>query len=271
MRKFRAIAGSLIPVALCMAGIILASPWMAEKTLEQDCSQPEPSDLCLARMRSMGHLWSQVDEMDKAKTWYRRAADHGDAVAMFHLAWVYQEFASKDHAAYLERLAALRSQEFRDPAALAAARERPDEINSELAEGWYRKSAEKGFAPAMNNLGQMLLNGPHRNIDAAFEWHMDAAKAGNPVGSWNVPIAYMAGHGVVGDPVEALKWSTWTPRPDRREDLFEPTLQRTILFGSTLPADRRVLLRAAADVGEPVTFTARPLKPSAAVPTPRPQ
>jgi TPR repeat protein len=267
MRRLRIIIACLLGVALIIAGLIWASPWIAERGLVSDCLHPQPSALCVERMRVMGHVWSRFGRIERAGSWYERAADEGDAAAMFHLAWIHQERARREREDNFRRMAERSDSEASSASPAVARAPDPGEAESELAEDWYRKSAEKGYAPAMNNLGQLLLNGPHQNVDAAFEWHMDAARAGNPVGCWNVSIAYMAGHGVARDRDEAIRWSTWTPNQGSHDDLGEPTLQRTILFGSTLAPERRSLLRAAAAVGEPVTFTLVPLQPNAALPT----
>ena len=145
----------------------------------------------------------------------------------------------------------------------------PAAANFELAMTWYRRSAEGGFAPGMNNLGQMYLSGrgSRQDHDAAFRWHLAAARAGNPVGRMNVAIAYSAGHGVAPDAVEAAKWTAWMPNDGRAADLLEPTLARTKLFGTILPERERELLRASAKVGAAVTMTMRPLQADPSLPT----
>ena len=129
---------------------------------------------------------------------------------MFHLAWVHEELALRD-VVNLPRQEAGRM-EARGSAEIgsivvspAATADGPAAANFELAMTWYRRSAEGGFAPGMNNLGQMYLSGRggRQDHDAAFRWHLAAARAGNPVGRMNVAIAYSAGHGVAPDAAEA--------------------------------------------------------------------
>lgn len=117
--------------------------------------------------------------------------------------------------------------------------------NIGIAKKWYQKSADLRFAPAMDNLGQIYLHGTGGLQDhgRAFDLHMPAARAGNPVARWNVAIAYRDGHGVDPDPAEAAKWEVWTPPPGIMPDLVEPTLARTVLFGSTLLDPHRANMR----------------------------
>ena len=134
---------------------------------------------------------------------------------------------------------------------------------------WYQKSADLGFAPSMNNLGQIYLYGLGGLQDRgrAFDLHMAAAKAGNPVAAWNVAIAFSAGFGVDPDPAEAKKWRTWTPPAEIMPDLLEPTLARTKLYGSTLTEAQRANLRATTELGEPATFVEKPMKADPSLPS----
>jgi hypothetical protein len=286
MRKLLAAAACLIAVAFAT---YLASPWIIEKRLEWSCSLSEPTDLCLVRMRAMGHVWSLKDNFTRAKLWYGRAAEHGDAASMFHLGWVYQKMARdavikqamarrakfKNAEGLLDQfmkvVRRLIDQTDEDGSAEASdgVPERTHPSDLELAAEWYRRSATAGFAPAMNNLGELYMHGlgGPEDLDAAFRWHMAAAQAGNPIGRWNVAVAYYAGHGVAADPVEAEKWLTWNPHTANPSDLLEPVLERTTLFGSALPSDKRALVRAAAKADSPVTFNVTPVKPDPSIPT----
>ncbi len=257
-----------------VVAVYVATPRFLEVMIDRDCSQPNPGESCLTRMRALGHVWSKRGRLVRAKLWYGRAAEHGNAAAMFHLAWVHEELAlrgtEKDLWQEADRMAA--SQFARDrntaPPPAAAPDDRIVEY-LELAMAWYRRSAEGGFAPGMNNLGQMYLSGwgGRQDHDAAFRWHLAAARAGNPVGRMNVAIAYSAGHGVTPDPLETAKWSTWMPNDGRAAELLEPTLARTRLFGTSLPEHERERLRASAKVGAEVTMIQRPLAADPSLPT----
>jgi TPR repeat protein len=247
-------------------------------------------------MRSRGHVWSRWEFFDRAEEWYRRGAVNGDAGAMFHLAWIYEQAAFKrvmKKAAEIEAcfeavttpkiddataLLYLRNEAFAEQLdALLLAKARELEKCFEFEAGpefyalhWYRRAAEKGFAPAMNNLGQLYVGGFRglRNPDAAFPWLLAGAKAGNFVAAMNVGMAYRSGIGVKADITEAEKWSTWNPASSNRADLLEPTLQRTHLYGQNALEDGpRDTLRWAADRNEMVWMKIGAVKPNPDLPT----
>lgn len=230
-----------VVAVLCVAAatVHLATPAVLEFMTGRECEPSDASEACLTRMRETGHVLSRRGDLRRAQYWYGRAAEHGNPDAMFHLAWVHEELA------------------FRNGAATAGFQAGSD---LELARIWYERSARHGFAPSMNNLGQMFQTGrgPYEDYDTAFGWHLAAARAGNPVGRLNVAISILTGKGAAVDPFEASKWTTWLPRAERADDLLEPTLGRTRLLGSSLPASERELLRAAAEAGTPVQLLMGP-------------
>ncbi len=229
--------------------VYIAIPPFLEVMIGWDCPLSDPDEACQTRMRAVGHVQSKRGNLERAKYWYGRVAEQGNPIAMFHLAWVHEELALGDGEA-------MPGQEARS--------------NLELAMAWYQRSADYGFAPSMNNIGQMYQSGRagRQDHDTALGWHIAAARAGNPVGRLNVAMTYAAGHGVARDPLEAADWTTWTPNADHAADLLEPTLARTRLFGSPLPAEDRERLRAGAKAGAPVqmTITMRPLAADPSLP-----
>ncbi len=249
-------------------------------------------------MRAMGHIWSDRDDFETAALWYGRAARFGDEVAMFHLAWIYEEFQLKEFIQLREPIGESPQAPCYTPrsiptddidAMMIELQEMADETEScepvrsqsmptgkdrqwryaELAEYWYRRSAAKGFAPSMNNLGQLYLSttGPRQDFVAAFQWHSAAAKSGNPVGHWNVGVAHLAGHGVEQSQAEAEKWYTWFPDSNLQSQLASPILERTRLFGITLSDDDCISLRKSAEQGLSVTMRLEALKPDPSLPT----
>jgi hypothetical protein len=276
MRKLLIAAGCV--AVLGVAGYFAlpwVMPWYLEMRLATDCSAPEPSDTCVVRMRAMGHVQSARSSLGRAEYWYRRAADRGDPSAMFHLGWLYETRALDQFRASVrvqaERMHASGTQLLDNPGdALASLRE-AEAIAAAVsaAEGWYRKAAEQGSGPAMNNLGELYRLGIGRDPDArqAVAWYMAAARAGSPLGTWNVAFAYMSGQGVGRDAAEAEKWLVWSPPDHDQPDLKWPTLERTTLFGSSLPAQQMTLLRAAARAGGPVRLAMESMQPNAALPS----
>lgn len=125
---------------------------------------------------------------------------------------------------------------------------------------YFQMSADLGFAPAMNNLGQMYAFGIGTDVDKekAFEWYLRAAKAGNPVAMANVRIAYAKGEGVPQDAAEAEKWKRLSLRNTNETDLAYPTLERTLLYGNPITPEQAKQFRAAAQKGEMVYFDVTP-------------
>jgi len=280
MRKILATFFIVLAAAI-IGGIVATSPWVMEAGIRLTCRGP--SDRCLVRMRSMGHVWSRWDYLGRARRWYARGAEHGDRVAMFHLGWVYEEEGIRDVRTYLRgkygtpgvfEVAVGTLREFLAPRSGGELPGKPEPKLSlernEQALVWYRRAAELGFAPAMNNLGQLYLNGSlgRRDEAEAFRWHLAAAEAGNFIGAMNVGFAFRSGHGVAPDPSAAEKWSSWIATGAGRRDLLEPTFGRTFLYGrnALLPIYRQQI-RIAAERSEPVTMSVGSLTPNDKLPT----
>jgi hypothetical protein len=255
-------------------GVYAAWLPLLEFSVEQSCPPVAPDRSCLRRMRGLGDGWSLAGNLVRARPWYERAAAAGDVVAMFELGWMYEQVAHEQ----LIQINAMRSQKRSpyppelpelsggvtkldpalapgwDRAAFAAAT-----ANGEQAASWYRRAADQGFAPAMNNLGSLYDAGLAGRTDmaAALQWYRAAAATGIPAGLWNVGAAYDIGEGVRRGEIEAETYKTWHPNPDSATDpaLDEPVLQRTALFQSTMSAARRAQLRAAIKAGTPMTVT----------------
>ncbi len=257
----------IVCLIVVVVGALLAMPWIAEAKLHSECSGPKPDETCLTRMRAMGHVWSRKGDMAKAKDWYGQAAVGGDPQAMFHLAWIHEQAAIEDTKEHFRRMAEKPASADGGPMRVSSTSER-GRRNIDLAKEWYQKSADLGFAPSMNNLGQIYLYGLGGLQDRgrAFDLHMAAAKAGNPVAAWNVAIAFSAGFGV--DPIlTKQEWRTRAPPAEIMPDLLEPTLARTKLYGSTLTEAQRANLRATTELGEPATFVEKPMKADPSLPS----
>lgn len=279
MRKFLVLA---IGLGVLVAVTIAASPWLSETKLAWDCPETEaaPSDDCLKRMRAAGHMWSRLSNLSKAEHWYLRGSKAGDPIAMFHLAWVEEGFAREVIGAgmiemaeqmALAPIASITTGDFdpADPSSLFGEFAFLPEYHAHIdqAESWYKKSAERGFAPSMNNLAQIYAMNPVRKpaYNTALKLYRKAAEAGNPIAHWNIGMTYSAGKGVQADHREAEKWWTWTPS-DYDEAQFDwPTLERTHLFGTKMPRQHVADLRYNAEHGLPVTTQPRQLKPSRSV------
>lgn len=250
MRLMLCVTVSVAGLVALFFGAVVTYPEIAEKFIENTCSMTAPSEGCSHRMIAMGHTWSLKGNLGRARLWYTRVANLGEPAAMFHLAWTYQKQGYEG---------------------LVSSDGGTDSVplknnGLDLAMDWYRKAAEKGFAPAMNNLGELYLFGPQRDVRAAFNWHLLAAQAGNPVAAVNVSLAYRIGMGVQLDKAVAKKWAAAIPK-NNSPDLGDTTLERTTLYGSSIPARLRSVIRNAAASGQAVAVDFAPLKPAAGLPT----
>ncbi len=73
---------------------------------------------------------------------------------------------------------------------------------------WYRKAADRGYAPAQSNLGLMyeLGLGARQSNAEAVAWYRKAADQGYALGQNNLGIMYANGLGVAADEAEAIAW-----------------------------------------------------------------
>jgi hypothetical protein len=212
-----------------------ALPWINEINMAVTCSEPSPP--CLVRARAQGHVWSDRGDLNRARKWYAWGAEQGDRIAMFHLAWVEEQKGSD----ILSRTPLFSVDDERKKLIADA--------NLAFSEAalWYRQSAERGFAPAMNNLGGLQAEGLGlpRDTRSAYQWYRAAARAANPVGILNLASAYFDGE--TDGSVEAMSsWSEIAPWKAAAEDLQEPTFGRTLWKGKPLPDGRRDEVRQAA-------------------------
>ena len=264
MRRVLIILGCCLSVALGAGAAILAFPEITEKIITWTCDDHRPSDRCLLRMRAMGHIWSRKKDLARAEYWYAKSASHGDIESFFHLGWIFQHRAVE--AAADEGGSLISHADFQ-----------PNYDHSQAlfakAKNAYRTAANAGFAPAINNFGELL---GQQHIDAPqnptadedrFEWILRAANAGNPVAAINVSIAYMSGRGVGAHNGEAARWSRWTPGMGNARDLDSPTLERTSLFGSPIAREFAARIRHAAESNEPFVANFQPLQPDPRAPT----
>jgi hypothetical protein len=263
MRKVLVALGALI-VAGGAVLYTLTLPAVMEKNFEWTCGAAT-TERCIIRMRGMGHVYSNKGNPELAARWYRRGAEAGDPAAMFHLAWTLEERGLVQFQAAVRDMAARRAAEAPNQS-LSFPRSPFEEAIS-----WYRRAADQGFAPAMNNLANLYEQSflGSRDLDEGYRWYAMAARAGNPIGAFNLSAHYRDGLGVARNVAEADKWSKWSPGKFARTDLSEPTLERTRIFGHNVAAPLRARLRAVAADGPPAyaTLELTPLKPDPDLPT----
>lgn len=116
-------------------------------------------------------------DMQKAVSWYRRAASQGLAPALYRLGSLLEH-------------------------GRGAPQDRP------TAAALYKKAAKKGNTKAMYNLGVLYAQGSLGKPDftAAAKWFTQAAEAGIKDGQFNLAILHARGMGVSTNLEEAYRW-----------------------------------------------------------------
>jgi hypothetical protein len=290
MRRTWKIALGIVGVAVATP-LVLLSPPFGELSIKLTCRMQPPTPTCAARMRAMGHVWAQFGWLDRAVLWYGRAAHEGDnTAAYFHLGWAYEQRGYRQivprtqaHEKTLKAAAAKMQAELKAQVdagitdvsklkvpAMPTVPEPKLREDFELAEQAYRKAAERGFAPAMNNLGQLYMSGALGSPDyeGGAQWILRAAQAGNPFGTINASLIYTGGMGVPSDTEQAARWGHWTGDHTDPRDVAYPTLEHTtmVLSGSSEPplvAGIRETMKS----HKPLTVAFKPLQPDPRLPT----
>ncbi len=255
----------LVLLAATVTAAVLSLPLVAEAKLRWDCPGANPNEMCILRMRRMGDALSRNGKLEAAGIWYHRAANAGDAYAMFHLGWVHERLAGRDFS----RPDAPDGQPYRITTYLHHRMEADKEAKPDnsidrgvmdQAIGWYRKASEEGFAPAMNNLAQIYLD-PRtgfQDFQKASHWHLAAARRNHPFARWNLAVAAAGDYGSNPSICSTDQWAGWEPQPNWAEHFVEPVLERTVLMGTTLNRDERSFLRETAEVGRFIHISPQP-------------
>ena len=84
------------------------------------------------------------------------------------------------------------------------------ELDYAQAMVWYEKSADLGYATAMNAIGYMYNwgEGVEQNYAKAMEWYIKSANLGNSNAMANIGWLYFNGNGVEQDYTKVLEWYT---------------------------------------------------------------
>ena len=135
-------------------------------------SQPTPLE---AQVR-LGNDYMEKHDYAMAMTWFRKAADLGNAAAENNVGWLYENgFGVTQN--YAEALS------------------------------WYRKAADGGNVAAQENLGHLFQNGlgTKQDYDEALVWYRKASDQGSASSMRSIGWFYNKGWGVKQDYAEALK------------------------------------------------------------------
>ena len=118
-------------------------------------------------------------DLEKAHEYYLKAAEAGDATAMFCVGYDYGngEGAIKDYQKALE---------------------------------WYQKAADAGEISALNNIAVMYADGDgvEKDVVKAFDLYLKAAEGGDEMAMKNVAQKYADGEGTEKNMGKAIEWAT---------------------------------------------------------------
>jgi len=148
---------------------------------------------CVEPMRSLGRLFQEEHQFDRALVWYEKAARAGSVEAMVDAGWMYEEGLgvrrNPEEARRWYRTAAAGGSP-RGMLAMGWIYQESVGVPRDyaLARAWYRKAAQAGSAGAMNNLGLLYLNGwgVERDSAEAIRWFRRARDAGSTVAAGNL-------------------------------------------------------------------------------------
>lgn len=242
MRK-AAWALALMVVVAVAGGIgvwILLLPLVPGASIKASCQEPLTQS-CMDQMRALGDQLAATGQLDQAASWYGWAAKGGDKVAMFQLGGVNYARAVDDAArqthpdfvANEEGRRAVVTEMTGFPAASAC--------------GWFRRAADLGYAPAMNNVGECYQHGIGftRSGLAAVQWHLAAAQAGNQVAVMNLVQDVKSGLGGQSDAAAASTWINKRLDQMNRTDLDDQVLAYTLRAGVQISPEERGMMRQA--------------------------
>jgi TPR repeat protein len=157
-----------------------------------------------------------VQNYHGALTWYRKAADQGDAAAQNEHRQHVRDWTRRadglrrgDQMVSAGRQSGRRGRAQTNIGSLYASG-RGVEANHALAFKWYLKAAQQGDAVAQNHVGNMYATGQGwpENYSEAVNWYTKAAERGDPGAQNNLGSMFAAGKAVPRDLVQAHKWYT---------------------------------------------------------------
>lgn len=128
----------------------------------------------------LAEMYMYVDGVKDPKAafeWYKKAAEHGDALS----AWSLGSFYERGHVV---------------------------ERNERTAAEWYQKAAEQGLPQAQAHLGSMYFDGVGVPKDdaLALEWFRKAVGKNQAEAEFGLGMMYAYGRGVPKNDATALKW-----------------------------------------------------------------
>jgi hypothetical protein len=162
---------------------------------------------------ALGHLCLHgrgvAQDLDRAESLFRRAAERGHAPALVQLG---QILAARGEAAEAARCyqTAAESGDLDAQLHLVQVYRRGDGVarDDEMAAVWLRKAAEQGHPGAQFRLGAMFCigQGVRRDLVEGVKWYRRAAEQGERVAQFNLAVMLGKGEGIDADLEEAFRW-----------------------------------------------------------------
>jgi TPR repeat protein len=241
----------LVAVAGGIGVWMLLLPLVPGASIKASCHEPLTQS-CMDQMRALGDQLAATGQLEQAASWYAWAANGGDKVAMFELGGV--NYARAIDAAARQTHSDFVANEEGRRAVVAEMTGFP----GATACGWFRRAADLGYAPAMNNVGECYSHGIGftRSGLAAIQWHLAAAQAGNQVAVINLVQDFKAGLGRQSDAAAASAWIKKRFDQMNRSDLDDQILAYTLVAGVQIPPEERGMMRQAGATIESVKAAA---------------
>lgn len=166
-----------------------------------------------AAQNLFGDLCSMSGDEAKAVTWYRMAAEKGNAKAQNNLGMAYvkgQGVAHDDKEGFnwLRKAAEQGHVKAENNLSVLYSSGRGVAKDESESAKWCRKAAEQGDLSAQNNLALKYKNGRGVGKDAseALKWFLKSAQQGFVPAQYQVGEMYESELGAGNDKAEALKW-----------------------------------------------------------------
>jgi TonB family protein len=177
----------------------------------QDVSSPQPTTPA-AQLR-LGNSYLEEKNYSMALTWFRKAADQGDAAAQNNVGWLYQNGWGVQQD-YSKAMAWYRKAADQGNATaevnLAWLYRKGYGVQQDYAQAmvWFRKAADQDNAQARANIGWLYEKGlgVKQDYAEAMAWYRKAADQGNADAMNDIGDLYRNGSGVKQDYSEALAW-----------------------------------------------------------------
>jgi len=205
--------------AIALAALLLLAAPAAAQSLED---LPFDKQLTLAKVGDVDAQYQvglayetganvTMDEAEAAR-WFRQAALQGNVEAQYHLARLVSRGTKglkQDYPTALKLYQDAAAKGFApamDALGQAYQQGRGTEVDLTKAAEWYQKAADQKLADAQNNLGMLYLEGKGvaRDLNKAFTLFQAAAEQRDPWGLNNLGGMYEMGWGTTADKTKAL-------------------------------------------------------------------